>query len=76
MKLVNSYGGHSIGVYDPDTGNKEKVNKMLRDNRIRYIVPADYSEGTGLDCLLKAIIDKTAAFEVLENKHLEDLRDV
>ena len=76
MKLVNSYGGHSIGVYDPDTGNKEKVNKMLRDNRIRYIVPADYSEGTGLDRLLKAIIDKTAAFEVLENKHLEDLRDV
>ena len=49
---------------------------MLRDNRIRYIVPADYSEGTGLDRLLKAIIDKTAAFEVLENKHLEDLRDV
>ena len=76
MKLVNAYGGHSIGVYDPDTGNKEKVNKMLRDNRIRYIVPADYSEGTGLDRLLKAIIDKTAAFEVLENKHLEDLRDV
>ncbi len=76
MKLVNSYGGHSIGVYDPDTGNKEKVNKMLRDNRIRYIVPADYFEGTGLDRLLKAIIDKTAAFEVLENKHLEDLRDV
>ena len=46
---------------------------MLRDNRIRYIVPADYSEGTGLDRLLKAIIDKTAAFEVLENKHLEDM---
>ena len=74
MKLVNSYGGHSVGVYDPDTGNKEKVCKMLRDNRIRYIAPADYSEGTELDRLLKAIIDKTAVFEVLENKHAADVR--
>ena len=24
MKLVNTYGGHSIGVYDPNTNNKEK----------------------------------------------------
>ena len=69
MKLVNAYGGHSIGVYDPDTCDKQKVFQMMRDERIRYFAPADYSEGTPLDVLLKAIIQKTAAYEVLEDKH-------
>ena len=41
MKLVNTYGGHSIGVYDPATQNKKKVYKMMHDKRIRYYAPAD-----------------------------------
>lgn len=73
MKLVNSYGGHSIGVYNPENKDKTKVFKMMRDNRIRYYVPADYSEGSDIDRLLKAIINKTAAYEALEKKHVEDL---
>ena len=75
MKLVNAYGGHSIGVYDPDTRDKKKVFKMLRDNRIRYFVTADYAEGTELDGLVKSIIDKTAAYEVLENQHFKNLNE-
>ena len=70
MKLVNSYGGHSIGVYNAETRDKSKVYKMMRDNRIRYFAPADYSEGTELDTLVKAIIDRTAANEILESRHL------
>ena len=69
MKLVNSYGGHSIGVFDPRTGDA-KVKKLLKENRIRYIAPADYSEGSKLENLLFAIIDKTSAYEKLENMHL------
>ena len=69
MKLVNSYGGHSIGVYDPATGNKDKVYRMIRDGRIRYFAPADYRDGTELDALVKTIIDKTAVFEKLEMKY-------
>lgn len=64
MKLVNSYGGHSIGVYN---GDKAKVYKMMRENRIKYFAPADYSEGSPLDSLLKSIIDKTQVSEVLES---------
>ncbi|WP_455653412.1 HAD family hydrolase, partial [Phascolarctobacterium sp.] len=30
MKLVNSYGGHSIGVYDAKTEDKRKVYKMIK----------------------------------------------
>ncbi len=68
MKLVNSNGGHSIGVYNSETKDKSKVHKMLRDRRIKYFVPADYREGGELDLLLKAIIENTVTREVLENK--------
>lgn len=61
MKLVNTYGGSSVGVYDPCTEDKTKVHKMMREGRIRYYAPADYSEGKELDRLVKAMIDRTAA---------------
>ncbi len=73
MKLVNSYGGHSIGVYNSESGNKAKVYDLMKNNRIRYFAPADYSEGGEIDGLVKAIIDKTAAYEKLEAKHVADL---
>ncbi|MCI5687240.1 MAG: haloacid dehalogenase-like hydrolase [Emergencia sp.] len=69
MKLTNSYGGHSIGVYNAKTMDKTKVYKMMRDGRIKYFAPADYREGTELDLLVKAIIDRTAANEALEMFH-------
>ncbi len=69
MKLVNTYGGHSIGVYNPDTGEMGKVHKMIRDNRIKYFAPADYTEGGELDLLVKEIIERTSANERLESAH-------
>ena len=75
MKLVNSYGGHSIGVYDPDKGNTDRVRKMMRENRIRYYAPADYTEGSELDDLLLMILDKTAAAEKLDNKYYRQLKE-
>lgn len=69
MKLVNVNGGHSIGVYNNDTLDKSKVFKMLHDNRIKFFAPANYEEGSELDKLVKAIIDRTASNEVLEELH-------
>lgn len=71
MKLVNTYGGHSVGVYDPNTQDKQKVFRMITDNRIKYFAPADYSEDSELDTLLKAIIDKTAVYEILEARYID-----
>lgn len=67
MRLVNSNGGHSIGVYDLETGDTTKVHKMMREGRIKYFAPADYREGSELDSLLKKIIDRTATNEALES---------
>ena len=75
MKLVNSYGGHSIGVYDPGTDNKDRVRRLITENRIRYFAPADYTAGAELDQLIRMILDKTAAQEKLESKHCENMRD-
>ena len=75
MKLVNSYGGHSIGVYDPDSGDKSRVQRMINENRIRYYAPADYREGSELDELLKEIVDKTAAAEKLERVYYKKLEE-
>ena len=69
MKLVNVNGGHSIGVYSSDTLDKSKVFKMLEDNRIKYFALADYRENSDLDKLVKAIIIRTAANEILEEQH-------
>lgn len=69
MKLVNTYGGHSIGVYNLDTKEKAKVYKMMRDNRIKYFAPSNYTEGSELDQLVKAIIERTSANEALEAIH-------
>ena len=75
MKLVNSYGGHSIGVYDAKERDKAKVYKMMRENRIRYFAPADYTEGSNLDGLVKDIIIRTASNEKLEERHIKDMSE-
>ena len=75
MKLVNNYGGHSIGVFNEESEDKTKVFQMMRDERIKYFVSANYSEGGQLDCLLKKIIDKTATTEELESIHYTDKKE-
>ncbi|MCR4634642.1 HAD family hydrolase [Butyrivibrio fibrisolvens] len=75
MRLVNSLGGHSIGVYNPETKDKTKVYKMIRDNRIKYFAAADYNEDTEIDLLVKAIIDRTAINEKLEAEHVKSVEE-
>lgn len=72
MKLVNSHSGHSVGVYNPETKDKRKVYKMIEDNRIRYFAPADYTENSELDKLVKMIIDQTASNEKLVSVHFQN----
>ena len=72
MRLVNAYGGHSIGVYNTTTNDKTKVYKMMSENRIKYFAPADYRDGSELDSLVKCIIDRTATNEKLENIHYKN----
>jgi 2-hydroxy-3-keto-5-methylthiopentenyl-1-phosphate phosphatase len=63
MKMMKSYGGVSIAVYNGDV--TVKVMDLLLKERVDYIYPADYTEGSGLDKTIKNIIRKMAVCEKL-----------
>lgn len=67
MKLVHGRGGYSIGVYDEEENNKDKVYNMVRDCRIDFFAPANYSENSQLELYLKTIIEKVATTEKLNS---------
>lgn len=74
MKLVSINGGYSIGVHGKES--KNKVFKMMEEKRIKYFEEADYREGSGLEKLLKNIIDRTATNEILEMKSMECVQEM
>lgn len=62
MKIVKMFGGNSIAVYNPDI--KKKVNvakKLLRQQRVNFITPADYTPESRTFQVVCAIIDKIKA---------------
>ena len=61
MKMMKAYGGYSIAVYQ----NRRKVESMLERDRVDFIYPADYREGSGLDVTMKNILRKIAVSETL-----------
>ncbi len=75
MKLVNSLGGHSIGVYDPIRQNKDKVHELINDNRIKHFAQADYSPKGDLDVLMHNIIDYTATSFELKKDYWKNLAE-
>ena len=59
MKIVKMFGGNSIAVYNPDI--KKKVNvarKLLRQERVNFITPADYTKESRTYEVVCSIIDK------------------
>lgn len=64
-----------FGVYDFSKGDKSKVFQMMREDRIRYYVPANYEEGSELEELVKNIIDRTKENAILEQKHYACLQE-
>jgi phosphoserine phosphatase len=62
MRLVKSSGGYSIAVYNPvDIGARPVAERLLGENRVDFVTPADYGEGGQLDRIVHTIIDKIAA---------------
>ena len=66
MKMMKAYGGYSIAVYQK---RDSKVEALLSRDRVDFIYPADYSEGTGLDKTVKNIIKKMAIADKLTTEN-------
>lgn len=64
MRLVKQNGGTSIAVYQ---GNKDNIaQKLLLDDRCNFIAPADYSENSILEEIVRKVLMKIAAEDNLD----------
>jgi len=73
MKMTSHYGGHSIAAYDPnpDKRSLDKIHSLISDDRVNFVAPADYSENTQMDIIMKGILGRIArneGFRPQENK--------
>lgn len=53
MALTRDYGGHSIGVYK----DVDDAKYLVQEDRVDFYVPADYTEGSKMDRVVRALID-------------------
>lgn len=61
FRLVKEQRGHAIAVYKPATrGAKSRAEKLVKEGRVNFIAPANYSAGSEIDKFVKGIIDKVA----------------
>ena len=74
MKMMRSYGGQAIAVYQPES--RTAVEELLYRGRVDFIFPADYREGTGLDLTVKNIIRKMAVTDQLAEEHAAQMQQI
>ena len=74
MKMMRSYGGQAIAVYQPES--RTAVEELLAKGRVDYIFPADYREDTALDLTVKNIIRKMAIADALGYENARQLRSI
>jgi len=76
MKMIKQEGGTAIAVYDPHKGKKkdkpsakEICEELILQNRADYIAPADYTENSKLNNLLRVLINK-----IIDEERLKALK--
>ena len=74
MKMMRSYGGQAIAVYQSES--RQAVEELLARGRVDYIFPADYREGTALDLTVKNIIRKMAISDALGYESARQLKNI
>ncbi len=62
MALTRDYGGHSIGVYK----DVDDAKYLVQEDRVDFYVPADYTEGSKMDRVVRALIDSIKINSAIE----------
>jgi hypothetical protein len=64
MKMVRHQGGYSMAVFDPqklhEQHSQERVYNLIAEDRVNFVAPADYNDGTQLDVTVKGILGRFA----------------
>ena len=74
MKMMRSYGGQAIAVYQSES--RQGVEELLARGRVDYIFPADYREGTAMDLTVKNIIRKMAIADALGYENARQMKSI
>ena len=74
MKMMRSYGGQAIAVYQ--SSNRAGVEDLLAKGRVDFIFPADYRAGTDLDATVRNIIRKMAIADALAEENAAQRRNI
>ena len=62
MKMMTLHGGCAIAVYDPKRSGRDldKIHQLIADNRVDFVAPADYSENSQMEIIVKGILSRMA----------------
>jgi phosphoserine phosphatase len=62
MKMLTYQGGHAVAVYDPERTDRDlsKIHRLISDGRVEFVAPADYTEKSQLDIIMKGILGRIA----------------
>jgi hypothetical protein len=64
MKMVTGQDGTSVAVLDPDRWNDPlkvgNIHKLIAEDRVNYVAPADYMPGSQLDVIVKGALQRIA----------------
>jgi 2-hydroxy-3-keto-5-methylthiopentenyl-1-phosphate phosphatase len=69
MKLVKTNGGYAIAVYEK---NKKIACDMIKQGRVDFIAPTNYSPNSKMEQLVFKILDHIRATNEIERIHLGD----
>ncbi len=62
MKMVRHQGGYSIAVFDPrewgEGKSQEKIYRLISEDRVHFVAPADYKAGSQLEVIVKGILGR------------------
>lgn len=63
MKMLKYQGGVAIAVFDEEKfkgPHQSKVYKLIAEDRANYVCPADYTDGSQLDVVVKGVLGRMA----------------
>lgn len=64
MKMVRHQGGCAVAVFDPEEFHEEraqvKIARLISEDRVNYVAPADYRSGSQLEVITRGIIGRIA----------------
>ena len=67
MRLVKEQGGCSIAVFDEEkwcqASNQDKIEKLIAEDRVNFVVPGNYTEESQLDVTVKGILKRISRKE-------------